>query len=68
MLYFKNADIRKEIKENGLTNWEVGEQAGLSEITMYRWLRSDLTPERRAILTKAIEELKNRPRVTDNGE
>ncbi|MCD7804257.1 MAG: hypothetical protein LUH03_03765 [Oscillospiraceae bacterium] len=58
MREIKNADIRDEIKRNGLTQWEVAEQAGIKEITIYRWLRTDLTPEHRAILTKAIEELK----------
>ena len=52
-----NNDIRLLIKKRGLAMWQVAEHLGISEWTFTRWLRYDLTPERRAQIIAAIDEM-----------
>ena len=34
-----NAEVKKEIKKNGFTLWQIAEQIGVSETSVIRWLR-----------------------------
>jgi len=52
-----NKDIRDAIKAAWLYQWQVAEACGVSEWTFVRWLRHELSEERREAVFKAIEKL-----------
>ena len=52
-----NQEIKNMIKEAGLHQWQIAEACGVSEWTFVRWLRHELSEERRKLVLKAIEEL-----------
>jgi len=51
----RNKTIRERIKSSGLRFWQVAEKCGVCEMTLTRWLRKDLSPERESIINRAIE-------------
>lgn len=53
-----NQDIRLEISEAGLTQWQVAFKAGISAQTLSNWLRLPLSDNQKQRVTKAINELK----------
>ena len=55
-----NQDIKLKIKESGLKQWQVAQKCGVVESTFIRWLRSELSAERKDAIFNAIEELKGR--------
>lgn len=52
-----NNDVRESIKRAKLKQWEVAKYCGVSESTLIRWLRFELTDERRTLIYQAIENL-----------
>ncbi len=50
-----NVDIRKYAKENSVYLYEVAEALNISEPTIMRWLRTNLTDERKATMIEAID-------------
>lgn len=55
-----NLDIRIKIKENRLCHYEVAAQMGVSEYTLCRWLRMELSEDKRNAILKAISEIVSR--------
>lgn len=53
-----NQEIKATIKAAGLKQWQVAKRCGVYESTFVRWLRDELTEERRSMILKAIEDLK----------
>ena len=53
----RNIDIKKRLKNNGISYFELGELFGVSEMTIFRRLRKDLDKSEREKLNKAIDEL-----------
>ena len=53
-----NQEIKKAIREAGLKQWQVAKACGVVESTFIRWLRDDLTAERREQIMNAIATLK----------
>lgn len=53
-----NQEIRQMIKTEGLKQWQVAKALGVTEYTFIRWLRDDLSEERRNAIYKAIEAAK----------
>lgn len=53
----KNSEIRNLVAENRLYLWEVAEAAQISEITLGRWLRTEMNTERRERVMQAINAL-----------
>lgn len=53
-----NQDIRSEISEAGLTQWQVAFKAGISAQTLSNWLRLPLSDDQRERVITAINELK----------
>jgi hypothetical protein len=51
----KNLDIRMRIKEYRLCHYEVAAQIGVSEYTLCRWLREELSAEKKEAVNKAID-------------
>ena len=52
-----NTDIRAAIKKSKLCQYQVAEKIGISEFTFVRWLRKELTEERKRQIFAAIKEL-----------
>jgi len=52
-----NTDIRAAIKESKLCQYQVAEKIGISEFTFVRWLRKELSEERKQQIFTAIREL-----------
>lgn len=52
----KNEDIKKKIKEAGLHQYQIADLCGVSETTLVRWLRYELTSEKREMILAAIAE------------
>lgn len=48
------SEIRAEAKKHGVYLWQVAKAAGISEPTLTRWLRGELTPEQKEMLLMAI--------------
>lgn len=53
----KNLDIRLYAKSNGLYLWQIAQHIGISEVTLCRWLRFDLSEQRRNQIETAIKQL-----------
>lgn len=53
----KNLDIRFAARAEGIALWRIAERLGVCELTLQRWLREDLAPERKAKMLKIIKEL-----------
>lgn len=51
----KNDDIRMYAKKKGVYMWEVAAALGVSDMTLIRRLRKDLSNETRNRITQAIE-------------
>ena len=51
----ENKDIQEKIKAAGLHQYQVADLCGVSETTLVRWLRYELTPEKRQMILSAIE-------------
>lgn len=52
-----NQEIRDRINAAGLKQWQVAKACGVSEWTLVRWLRDELSDERRKAIFSAIEAL-----------
>ena len=50
----RNLDVRTYAKEKGVYLYEVAEALNISEPTIMRWLRAELTDERKAAIVEAI--------------
>lgn len=52
-----NSDIRGRMKKSGVGFGEVSDVIGVSESTLYRWMRHELTAEQRQAITTALTQL-----------
>lgn len=52
-----NLDIRREAKEKGVFLYEIARELGISEPTMVRWLRYELSADKKARILEIISEL-----------
>lgn len=41
----------------GIRQWQIAEKLGIAEETLSRWMRRELSEEKKGIITAAIEEL-----------
>ena len=55
-----NKIIREELKERGVRHWELAHELGVSEQTLVRWLRFELSEERQLYMLIKIEEIAKR--------
>lgn len=53
-----NDEIKREIRKARLMQYEIAAKIGVSEYTLCRWFRRELTPEQRGKVLAAIAELK----------
>jgi len=54
-----NSEIRNAIKNSGRKQWQVAKACGVAESTFVRWLRDELSEDRKAMILSAINELKS---------
>lgn len=57
-----NADVRYAAWSAGLPLWAVAKELGVCEMTLSRWLRTELTAEKRERVLTAIQTLTNATR------
>ena len=55
-----NEELRKELRENHIPFWKLGEALGVSEQTVVRWFRTPLSAERKLKVNVAIYEISTR--------
>ena len=53
-----NAEIRELIRKRRLRHYEIAEAIGINEFTLSRWLRNELTDEKKREIVEAIEQIK----------
>lgn len=53
----RNIDIKKRLKNNGISYFELAELFGVSEMTIFRKLRKDLDKSEKEEINKAIDTL-----------
>lgn len=56
----RNLDIRTLARVENVKHWQIAEVLGVSEITFSRWLRKELSPEKKEEIRKAIKEAKEK--------
>lgn len=52
-----NEVIRKALKDNGIYQWQLAEEIGVSEYTLLKRLRKELSAEAQAEMLSVIEKL-----------
>ena len=55
-----NKIIRDELKARGVRHWELAHELGVSEQTLVRWLRFELSEDRQLEMLMKIEEITKR--------
>jgi len=53
-----NGDIRTAIQESNLYKWQVAQQLGIHENTFYRWMRKEMSLDKKKIVMEAISKIK----------
>ncbi len=53
-----NMEVRELIKKSRLFHYEIADALGISESAFSKWLRSEMGPERKQEVLKAIETLR----------
>ena len=53
-----NQNIRKQIKELGLYQWQLADAVGVSNYSFSIWMRPEMTGERLARVQAALDKLK----------
>ena len=54
-----NKDLRNEFRIANVRQWEVAEAMGISEMTFVKWLRRELSEEKKKVVREAIEKVMN---------
>ena len=52
-----NREIRQEIRKSGIYQWQIAAYIGVTEMTLIRWLRFELSNEKKEQIRSAIAEL-----------
>jgi hypothetical protein len=58
MMTKRNIDIREAIQASGFNHWLIAERMGVNDTTFSRWLRKELSHEKKQKILQVIEELK----------
>lgn len=54
----KNLNIKQTIKESRILQYEIAAKIGISEYTLCKWFRKELTTEQQEKILAAIAEIK----------
>lgn len=52
-----NKIIREELKARGVRHWELAHSLGISEQTLVRWLRFELSEDKQLVMPEKIEQI-----------
>lgn len=55
-----NKIVREELKARGGRHWELAHELGISEQTLVRWLRFELSEDKQLNMLERIEEIAKR--------
>ena len=55
-----NTIVREELKTRGVRHWELAHELGISEQTLVRWLRFELSEDKQLNMLERIEEIAKR--------
>ena len=61
-----NEDLRNEVRIANVKQWEVADAIGISEMTMVKWLRKELDPDKKALVRDGIEVVREKHMKTNN--
>ena len=53
----RNADVRKAMLMADIKQWELAEAIGVSEVTICRWLRTELSDDKKEALLDVIKRM-----------
>ena len=53
--YMANIIVREELKQRGVRHWELAHALGVSEQTLVRWLRFELSEDKQMDMLEKIE-------------
>lgn len=53
----ENPEIRNRMRKSGIGFGELSDKIGISETSLFRWLRHELTQEQRALIEAALKQL-----------
>jgi len=56
-----NQDIKREIKESGVKMWQIADKLGVSDMTLSRKFRYELTVEEKETIRDMIETMQKDP-------
>lgn len=56
-MFKRNADIRES--QGKLSNWVIAEKLGIHENTFYRWMRAEMSEEKKEKVLAVISEINN---------
>lgn len=64
----ENEKLRNQAKEAGVRLWQIGDELGVSEMTIVRWLRKPLSEDKETQIQTAIQRIvRRRKEVSGNG-
>jgi len=52
-----NRELRKLARINEIPQWKIAQRLGVTEMTLYRWMRVELDPEKSERIRQAITAL-----------
>ena len=53
----RNNEIRERARKKGVSLWQIAQHLGISEPTMTRWLRTDLSAGKKEVILEAIDQI-----------
>ena len=53
----QNQELRKTARENGVMLWQLADEVGVAESTLYRYLRRELPAEQKVKMLAAIRRI-----------
>lgn len=53
----KNLDLRQELRVNNVRHWQAADALGISEMTLVKWFRFELSEEKKALVRQAIKKV-----------
>lgn len=55
-----NLEIRNAIKDSCFFTWQIADSLGVHENTFYRWMRTEMTDQKKAQVMSTIKKLKEK--------
>lgn len=64
----ENVNLRNQAKEEGVRFWQIGDELGVSEMSIVRWMRKPLPEDKEAQIRAAIQRIvERRKEAAGNG-